>query len=72
VYKGLNGIKTMKPLSDTDILLEYTLDVGSTAREELTDGADAVKILLTFDPTTKTLVRVRVSHRSGCTKEEPG
>ena len=51
----------MKPLSDTEILLEYTLDAGSAAREELTDGSDAVKILLTFDIATKTLSRVRVS-----------
>jgi len=51
----------MKPLSDTEILLEYKLDAGSVAREELTDGSDAVKILLTFDITTKTLSRVRVS-----------
>ena len=51
----------MKPLSDTEILLEYTLDAGSPAREELTDGSDAVKILLTFDIATKTLSRVRVS-----------
>jgi hypothetical protein len=61
VYKGLNGIKSMQPLSETDILLEYTLAPGSRGREELTDGADAVKIMLSYDPQTKTLARAKVS-----------
>jgi len=63
VYKGLNGIKNMQPLSDTDILLEYTLAPGSRGKEELTDGADAVKIMLSYDPETKTLARAKVSWR---------
>jgi hypothetical protein len=61
VYKGLNGVKSMQPLSDTDILLEYILAPGSRGREELTDGADAVKIVLSYDPETKTLARAKVS-----------
>lgn len=61
VYKGLNGIKSMQPLSEIDILLEYTLAPGSRGREELTDGADAVKVVLSYDPQTKTLARAKVS-----------
>jgi hypothetical protein len=61
VYKGLNGVKSMQPLSDTDILLEYILAPGSRGREELTDGADAVKVVLSYDPETKTLARAKVS-----------
>jgi hypothetical protein len=51
----------MQPLSDTDILLEYILTPESRGREELTDGADAVKIVLSYDPETKTLARAKVS-----------
>jgi hypothetical protein len=42
-------------------LLEYILAPGSRGREELTDGADAVKIVLSYDPETKTLARAKVS-----------
>lgn len=60
VYKNLNGIKSIKPLSDTEILLEYLVPSGSQARKELTDGGDAIKLKLQFDPSTKMLTQAKV------------
>jgi hypothetical protein len=60
VYKNLNGIKSIKPLSDTEIVLEYLVPSGSQVKKELTDGGDAIKLKLQFDPSTKMLAHAEV------------
>lgn len=56
----------MRPISENQLELEYTLAATAPAKAQLTDGGDSIRLMLWFDPVTRGLERAEVSGNQVC------